>query len=297
MNRAEISMENTETPAWHRPDKVLFLYLAVDPKIRKVEYVPYFYAEVRIDFNDVRTGLKGTFSLNQAMEIYLPAADLLWSKDMVLDVNPENVVPTAPEGAHFGGLPDYVDANYIPRMETHFVQYLLRSFSIRLYRNSVLNLYSNSGENRSEFIERCRELFDAPRRRELDGLHDVYRRRLEQLKEKYLALGELIGLETAQIESQNRDIYVRYSDCIAELFLFGQFTSVRSTRPFHISPGMQELEERLMALGIEAQQSVTNLAHSYEDKARALDECILHPNVKDIHFVRSGILWMQKRAA
>jgi hypothetical protein len=297
MNRADISMTNTKTQSLRHTEKVNCLYYAVYPEIRKVEYVPYFYAEVRIDFNDVRTGLRETFSLNKALEIYSSTADLLWIKDMVQDVDPQKMVSSAPEGARIGSLPEYVDANFISHMETQFVQYLLRSFATELYRNSALNVYSNSGESGSEFIGRCSDLFDGPRRRELDLLQDVFKRRLEQLKEKYLVSEEAMGLERARIESQNKDIFSRYSDRIAGLFLVSRFASAQSVMSFHNSPGMSELEERLAALGIEAQNAIAKLINSYDDKARALDEYILHPNLKDIHFVRSCILWMPKKAA
>jgi hypothetical protein len=39
------------------------------------------------------------------------------------------------------------------------------------------------------------------------------------------------------------------------------------------------------------------LDDAYEEKARSLDEYNLHPNPKDIHFVRSGVLWMPKKVA
>jgi hypothetical protein len=290
-------MTNIEPQSLRHTEKVKCLYYAVNPEIRNVEYVPYFYAEVRIDFNDVRTGLRETFSLNKALEIYSSTADLLWISDMVQDVDPQKMASSAPEGARFGSLPEYVDAKFISNMETQFVQYLLRSFATELYRNSALNVYSNSGESRTEFIGRCAELFDGPRRRELDLLQDVFKRRLEQLKEKYLISEEAMGLERARIESQNKDIFSRYSDRIAGLFLVSRFASGRSIEPFHNSPGMRELEERLVALGIEAQNAIANLTNSYDDKARGLDEYLLHPNLKDIHFVRSCILWMPKKAA
>jgi hypothetical protein len=290
-------MTNTEPQSLRHTEKVKSLYYAVHPEIREVEYVPYFYAEVRIDFNDVRTGLRETFSLNKALEIYSFTADLLWIKDMVQDVDPEKIGASMPEGARIGRLPEYVDVNFISHMETQFVQYLLRSFATELYRNSALNVYSNSGESRSEFIGRCAELFEGPRRRELDLLQDVFKRRLEQLKEKYLVSQESMGLERARIESQNRDIFSRYSDRISGLFLVSRFASGRAIEPFHNSPGMPELEERLGALGIEAQNAIARLTNSYDDKARALDECLLHPNLKDIHFVRSCILWMPRKAA
>jgi hypothetical protein len=39
---------------------------------------------------------------------------------------------------------------------------------------------------------------------------------------------------------------------------------------------------------------ISKLSDSFNEKASAVDEYILHPNLKDIHLVRSCILWMPK---
>jgi len=279
-------------------EKVKYLYLAAEEGATAgIEYFPYFHVEVRIDFNDVRTGLRETVSLNKALEIYSDNADLLWIADMVRDVDADKTAPLPPDGVHLSILPAFVNANFISRMETQFIQYLLRSFAVRLYRNSVLNVYSFSGESRAEFSGRCLELLNGPKREELDLLHEVIDRRLEQLKEKYLGMDESGGLEQTKEEVQNKDIFSHYSERIADLFLKAELLVHLPIASSRYLPGMQELEERLMALELEAQKAIATLRDTYEEKARSLDECILHPNLKDIRFVRSGILWMPKKAA
>jgi hypothetical protein len=215
---------------------------------------------------------------------------------MIRDVDPAKIISSIPDSCHCTNLPDFIDVGFISRMETQFVQYLLRSFVTGIYRNSALNIYSLSGESRAEFAGRCLDLFASPMRKELDLLHDVFKRRLEQLKEKYLASNESSGLEQARMESQDRDIFSRYSDYIAELFQRSNLGAYHPIEPFPNSSVMRELEERLAALGFEAQNAIMKLNNSYEEKARALDEYTLHPNLKDIHFVRTCILWMPKKA-
>jgi hypothetical protein len=65
----------------------------------------------------------------------------------------------------------------------------------------------------------------------------------------------------------------------------------------HCSPDMQELEEQLISVELDARRAIAKLEDSYAEKARSIDEYILHPNLKDIHFVRSCILWMPGQAA
>ena len=287
---------NSQTKPSH-PDKVKHLYfIPRDSAAHSADYSPYFYAEAKIDFNDIRTGFRETVSLSKALDIYSSNADLLWAEDMIQNVNPQILSSSAPDSIRLGGLPDFVDAAFISRMETQFVQYLMRSFAITIFRNFALSIYSFSGESKAEFAGRCRELCEGPKRKELDLLHDVFNRRLEQTKRKYFDASEAVGLEQSKTESQNKDLFSHYSERIAALFLRCESKSNPSTGPFHPPPGMQDLEERLSSLELEVQQTIAKLQDSYEEKARNLDEYILHPNLKDIHFVRSCILWMPNKA-
>jgi hypothetical protein len=279
-------------------DALRSLYLdPEDPGHAKKEYFPYFYTEVRIDFNDVRTGFRETVSLSKALEIYSNDAELLWAEDMIRDVDLQKASAFLPDAVLLSPLPDFVDDRFLSRMETRFIQYLLRSFAATVYRNYALNIYSSAGETRNDFARRCLESVQGPRRKELDLLHDVFKRRLEQTKEKYLQVDEPLVLELAKTESQNKSIFFRYSERIDEHFLRGEVQTNSDSETFRILPSMQDLEERLISLELEAQLEIKKLEDSYREKALALDEYKLHPNPKDIHFVRSGVLWMPERAA
>lgn len=291
-----MSISSQKEPT-HAVSKVKHLYLATETQDTPgAGYSPYFYAEAKIDFNDIRTGFRETLSLSQAFEIYSNNADLLWADDMVQNVDSQKLVSFTPDSKHLGNLPDFVDAEFVSRMETQFIQYLLRSFSTRIFRNFTLNTYSSSGESRDDFINRCRELCENPKRKELDLLHEVFSRRLEQTRQKYLAVNEPSGLEQSRTESKNRDIFSLYSERIGDLFYRRESGANPSAEPFYPPPGMQDMEERLLSLEIEAQKTIAKLQESYEEKAQTVDEYILHPNLKDIHFVRSCILWMPKKA-
>jgi hypothetical protein len=258
------------------------------------EFSPFFYAEARIDFNDVRTGFRETVSLKKALELFSDQ-DLIWADDMIRDIDPDKIGVIAPDGISLQSLPNFVDEQFISRMESKLIQYLMRRFEAKVYRNSVLNIYSFSGELLSQFSSRCFELLDSPMRHELASLHEVYNRKLTQIKQKYLGYEDDSGeFETAKLDSRNRDAISRISERMAELFLRAEFSLRPVAGPFRNLQGAQELEERLLSLELESQQVIAKLWDSYAEKARAIDEYVLHPNLKDIHLVRSCILWMPK---
>ncbi len=260
-----------------------------------IEYLPHFYAEVRIDFNDIRTGFRETVSLMKALDIYSENADLLWADDMIRDIDPRKMKSEIHESAHLARLPDYVNANFMARMENKFAEYLLRCFEQRIYKNFALNIYSFSGESLADFTGRCMELFDGPMRQELDYLNEVFKRKLERVKQKFLSSEEEGAFERAREESQRRNAFAVYSDKIASLFVQSEFRNKSTFGRPEAAKSMSELDERLIGLEQEAQQAILKIGESYEEKARAIDEYILHPNVRDIHFVRSCIIWIPSK--
>ena len=261
-------------------------------------FVPFFVVEARLDFNDVRPGFRTTVGLSKALEIHSVGSDSLWAEDMVLDVDPQKVSSVAPASLQRAPLPDFVDPGFMAQMESHFIRYLLNTFKARVYRNYLLNLYSNAGESLEDFTARCLALLATEWRRDLDDLQEVYNRRLGQLGQKYLKADSSESFELAKLGSQGRDYFSEYLERIAELFQRAKpEAGLRGRKGFQIPLSFSELGERLAGLEAEAQRAIEGLWNSYREKAQSTDEYIVHPNLKDIHIVRYCILWMPSKAA
>src|SRR5262245_51939816 len=171
------------------PPPVKHLYVVPDPG-EGVEYVPRLYFEVKIDLSDIRSGFIDTCSVNAALEIYpLESADSIWTRDMALAVDPSRVASARPPEISLAPLPTYVDPEYLGRTETLFLSFLMRYYSVPVFRNFALKLYSSPGETAGEFKSRCLDLLSESFRKELDELHETFVRKLEQLRQKYLTGG------------------------------------------------------------------------------------------------------------
>jgi hypothetical protein len=288
--------QNPEIRQSSASNNIKYLYCATEDAQGAGEYVPFFYVEARIDFNDVRTGFSSMISLSKAIELHSFSADLPLVEDMVRDIGLQNTSSSMPDAARLSRLPDFVDEDFMSQMETQFVRYLLNSFKSRVYRNFELDVYSNAGESLSGFTARCMELLDGARRRDSDNLHEVFNRKLGQIKQKYLNESAPDDFEVARTASRNRDIFSDYLEKIAELFLQSKPVSNSSEDGSQRPRSSLELEERLMSLAVEAKEVIAELWDSYKEKARSVDEYILHPNLKDIHLVQSGILWIPAKA-
>jgi hypothetical protein len=268
-----------------------------DPKVAAAEYVPFFYVEARVDFNDIRTGFRSMASLNKAIELHPMGMDLSIVEDMVQDIDPRCLRSSAPDAIHCARLPEFVDAGFMSQMETQFVRYLLNSFKAKVYRNFALDVYSSAGESLPDFTARCLDLMDGSRQADLEALREIFNRKLGQIEQKYLNDRAPESFELIKAASRGRDILSDYLERIADLFLQSKpMPNPKANAAQHPRSGL-ELEERLSSLELEAQQSIAGLWDSYKEKASSVDEYILHPNLKDIHLVRNCILWMPARMA
>jgi len=263
---------------------------------RELEFEPYVLLEARIDFNDVRTGFSGQYRINKTVTIPEDLVEPLWDDNTIPDMYLEELEENPPERAGFRTLPGYVDAKFISWMETRFIQYLLDTFAVSIYRNHYLGTYSSSGEKLADFIIRCIELIQAPMYSEFDSMLEVFKRKLEQLQQKYLNEKHSEDIDKIKKVYRNRELFNHISERIAALFLRTEFHIQRLTPPMGPVSHVHELEERLTALHFEAQESVAKILDFHEEKAKSVDEYILHPTIKNIHFIRSFILWMPTRA-
>jgi hypothetical protein len=263
----------------------------------KPEYAPQLYFEAKIDISDVRSGIRDTCSVSQSVGIWPMDSDALWTRDMLLPVDSSFVEPGIPETQRLRKLPEFVDESYLSRAESLFLSYLIRYFEIKVYRNSALRIYSNPLESLEDFEKRCIDMLSEAFRRELYDLQHVFVRKLEQVREKYQRASQGfdpgLDFEAVKVASHWKSRMHQTSERITDLFL-GTELSLKdaSDAPLPRGAPAADLDQRLLALEIEAGQEIQRLLHRYQVLVQTIDDYTIHPNLKDIHLVRVCILWM-----
>ncbi len=274
-------------------DRIRQLYLRPDVPGAEQNYVPRFYLEAKIDFADVRSGCHLTRGMNQVLEMIPFDGDLLWTRDMVRSVDQETLLTTPPPEARLGRLPEFVTAGLMRRIETSYVSYLLRHAELRIFRNFALNAYSHPEESREDFQTRCLEMLNEAFRADIDSLHEVVNRRLERIEERYLVQDQTGEFEWDRRVTQARSRLHAVTESITELFLETELTlcddSVERRLP---DPARPDMEQRLDMLETDIKLEIRRLLNSYQEKLKNIDEYVIHPNFRDIHLVRTCILWM-----
>ncbi len=255
------------------------------------EYVPRLYLEARVDFADVRSGLNGTCTVCRAMEIRAFDPEDAWTEDMLWPVDPADIRTTPPDRVTLQPSPDWFKPEALDGIEARFVAHLLRTFRVTLFRNFDLNAYSRLNESREDFKARCLELLNETFRRDLDALRGVADRALERARERHLKEQDWAGVDSriAREKGEFRDV----AEHITSLFMHTELTFApqEAEREFPAHSGM-ELQQGLLSLESDARHAVGKLVSRYQRKALNIDEYIIHPNFRDLHLVRSGLLWM-----
>ncbi len=183
-------------------------------------------------------------------------------------------------------------------MESRFLVYLMRHEKARFYRNSALDLYSAAGENVWDFNNRCLEILDESFHGDLDRLREVFNRRLEVLREKFFAQLQLDEIESTPWALRQRDCLSAITERVDAMFLDADlFSTTRIPEIASAAEDPTDLEEELLALQRDALREVENLIAGYREKASSIDEYVVHPGFKDIHMVRTGMLWMPRQEA
>ena len=270
-------------------------FLVAEPLDADTEYVPRFCFEAKIDFADVRSGLRETCGVCSAVDLTPLDEEILWTEDMVWSIDPARIQSDPPPQGRVSALPEFIDVHAVAQAETHFVRYLLRYFKLRIYRNFALNVYSNSTEKLPDFTARCRDLLGESFRHDLDALHDVFDRNHEQIKGKYLGTTEWEGSDSSSPSSQLKSILHRSSERIAQMFLRAELDlgPPLPAPSCGCSTGL-EMEERLCSLEADAYRAIGRLLATWQDKAYNIDEYVVHPSLKDVHLSRTRILWMPR---
>ncbi len=264
-----------------------------DPASGEAPLSPRFYCEAKIDFADVRSGMRKSCSVHRALEIYPIEEDAIWTVDMVSTVDPARITEAPPGIMEARSLPAYVNAGILSKVEQHFLSYLLRYFEVRLFRNFSLGIYSSFDESPEDFRARCAEMLRESFRGEMDDLHDVFNRRLERLKEKFLGM---LTWDESNPETNKSLFFSRLhelAEWLAETFLRTEFSLDRKTDEHPLSGVHQkEFDDKLQSFISEALHAISRLLQTYREKASSIDEYIIRPKLKDISLVRTCILWM-----
>jgi D-glycero-alpha-D-manno-heptose-7-phosphate kinase len=173
--------------------------------------------------------------------------------------------------------------------EDAFRQFLAESEKLRIFGNPEFGIYSDPGETREAFIERCME--EARRRIEeqAERLESTFRRRIDQLKQKSeREEREHDGAEAGMVE-EHKSVNVAWGQALYNI-TSGRPAAVSESAP----QSMREVDylENIAQVQRAWDRELQGIRDDTNAKALEIEEMTVAPARKNIEVTKYVILWL-----
>jgi hypothetical protein len=244
---------------------------------------PDLLFEVRFDFHDVRSGLSGSDSGAFSAPV-LTESDLDWTADMVhpIDLKAlEEIQPVRP-------------VEWPPSADSQITRYFLKNRRIGLWKNSELGIYSQMGESRDEFVDRCIELVSEERRSVLIQVRDIFIHRFLEAEQRALDSLQDEPWSARERDRRSADLRNAFSEIresFSRCFLHENLEPLTKKDLFWTGRLDIETQERLETLRDECLSMFNRLTGQVLKRAHAVEIYEVSLNHDEIDVASRGFLW------
>lgn len=245
---------------------------------------PWLLAEVAIRWDEPRMGLLVTRTRTVVAPIDTAAADVEWGSS--LDLNEDQLeLENAPPGKA-GDLPDLGARAIEPLLEN-----LLERERLMVLYNPSLELYSEAGESRQHFLERCREVATSTVENQSDRLESTFRRRIDQMRERSERDQREREAFNEQEESpiQTPDVAISWGQA---LYKITKGRPAASESPQSVDEA--DYAQKITQLQRQWERELEVLREEQEARARSIEELSLSPGRRNLDIMRVAILWASR---
>jgi hypothetical protein len=246
--------------------------------------VPSLLFEIKIDLQDMRSGFRysdwGLFVEGP----WIDDPELEWTADMVKWLDPSDLVEITGDMTLLW--PELADQKVI--------RYLIRYYHPRAWKNTALNLFSNSTETDVDFIARCREEFRDRREKDLRRIRELFYHRFLELEKRLIAQAD----REEPTESWRARRTIRIQDAFNELREHMSRLLLDANRPistFLPSPMAEGIgvdgKARFDALSREFLNRYNEVLNDYETQANQIELYLVPLAYSQIEIVSRSVLW------
>ncbi|MGA7615199.1 MAG: hypothetical protein WBX15_08455 [Thermoanaerobaculia bacterium] len=248
-------------------------------------YRPFIVAEAAVTFDDARKGVHQTVVRVLAASLDVRGERVLWSES--LPVDPDRLrLDAAPDPA--ADIDTSVDADLVFSIsrqgEDLLREYLAEQERLRLWFNPAFAIYSEAGEARSAFVDRCLEFARREAESQTERLESTFRRRIDQLREK--ADRQQREADETDIEVERREVGIAWGQTLF---------NITSGRPADVGApqSVEEADflERIRQVQRTWEREVRELQDELDSKARQIEEVAFAPSLKNVEVRKFLILW------
>ncbi len=274
-------------------------------------YVPYFFAAARIQVLDNRLGVAHNADIAHAYAIPNEgSASFLWDSAQPLPVGSmDRVSPARPAGATFQPLPPGLGQTLKPaNLERTYRDFLVRVYSVDLWKSNLFNLVSQPGESERDFRIRLAQMSRERRDSELDTLRQRYASRFEALSRQEATVRMEIGRQQSQYDNQKVQTAISVgAGLLGALFGSRMGTIGRATTAARgygrvtqerqdierAQTKLQDVQQKKAALEDQLRQEADRMAAAIDPQMEVLQQISIRPKKTDILIRAVGVLWIE----
>ncbi|MEO8217312.1 MAG: hypothetical protein ABI718_09535 [Acidobacteriota bacterium] len=281
----QVTFSFTEKPARPRGEPIEQHYLV---SRASGNYQPYALVEGAIAFRDARHGTNVTVARSLIAPINEREQRVEW----------ENSITTNPEKLQVTAIPD-AEREFSIRPESDvlrsitfegvesFRQYLKDSERLTLLHNPELEMYSEPGETKDEFIQRCMDESIKELTTETDRLERTFRRRIDQMIQKEdREQREIDELDAPPDESHN-EVNIAWGQTLYDI------TSGKKSKRRGVasSPREGDYLDEISTIKRSWDRELEAVKEKTSEKAQQIEEITLVPSRRNIDIRKYVLLW------
>lgn len=249
-------------------------------------YQPHVLIEGSVTFDDARRETHLTMSRTILAPVDLREERIVWEKGLTVDAERLQLRAVPEPGLEFAVRPaDGTVLAITSDGEETFRQYLEDTERLTVFHNPGLGLYSEPGESRDDFEQRCLSQGLKTIEDDVDRLERTFRRRIDQMRER-------VEREDREIEESDEAQEVRTEVNIAWDQALYNITTGRPFDDTASSPREEDYLQRISALQKNWERELDSLRDEVGDKARQIEEVALVPSKRNIDIRRYVVVWV-----
>ncbi|HEV8661436.1 MAG TPA: hypothetical protein VGS96_22765 [Thermoanaerobaculia bacterium] len=283
--QAAITTARGRAPVAHRDGEVEQLYVHSD----RGEYKPFILAEAVVTHVDGRSGTHHSVVRSYAAPIEDIDGRVLWHLARVVDPNRLDLRTVRdPVRRVASSIRAETVVQSAMESEESFRTFLEENERLRIFHDPAFALYSEPGESREAFLERCTEEANRRLAVETERLESTFRRRIDQLREKSeREQRERVKGDETPADRAAQDVNVAWGQALY---------NITSGRPAAVAEATQSAREVDYLENIaQVQRAWDKELQAIRDdlmaKASEVEEISIVPSPKNIEITRYLVLW------
>jgi hypothetical protein len=228
----------------------------------------------------------------------------MWENFIANDLDPRNLLNSAPGGAKFGGLPEFMsNSSWWTGQEREFEQWIFETDTVSVRSCGALDVSAGPEISDGEFINLCKAAAEAKSAAETKKLENTYATKTTALEHKVETQNLQVQRYRQQMTTRGLDTALKIGESLFKFATKGRITGVSSssskvrmtadanTRLKEAETVLENYQEDLKSLQANLESEKQALQDKWLAEAENITEVKLTPTKQNIRITHFGIGW------